>query len=74
MSRTILSGTRALFAVATIASLGFGATQALASSGERASDSARETCTSRCVENCWRNNYDTGGCDNRGVCFCWNYN
>ncbi|HEV2146705.1 MAG TPA: hypothetical protein VGR37_04745 [Longimicrobiaceae bacterium] len=71
MSRIIRSGTRGLFTAVIAASLGFGATQALASSGDRAPESARQTCTGRCNDECRLAGWSGGYCDEKGYCHCY---
>ena len=68
---------KGLFAAATAAALGFGATQALAAPDEAAS--SRRACDPsqdvRCMERCQSEGADTGVCDWRylGGCRCIYY-
>jgi hypothetical protein len=73
MSHNILRN--GLFAAVTVAALGFGATQALAAPGARASRMACDAAAdARCVTYCQSKHYDTGWCDPlwAGGCHCLN--
>lgn len=64
-----------LFAAATMAALGFGATQALAA--PRAEADAARACSNlnhaQCRDSCRAMGYDTGSCVAGGGCWCVHY-